>query len=72
MLQFLYVVLSKQSSGSSTDQGETASIARPFGAGHLWCRQSLQRKMVQKTDVWFYLFHVTLDEEQLQPPIQHK
>jgi hypothetical protein len=35
MLQFLYVVLPKQSFGSSTDQGETASVARPFAAGHL-------------------------------------
>ena len=35
MLQFLYVVLSKRSSDSSTDQGETASVERPFAAGHL-------------------------------------
>jgi hypothetical protein len=35
MLRFLYVVLSKRSSDSSTDQGETASVERPFAAGHL-------------------------------------
>jgi hypothetical protein len=35
MLRFLYVVLSKRSSDSSRDQGETASVERPFAAGHL-------------------------------------
>jgi hypothetical protein len=35
MLRFLYVVLSKRSYDSSTDQGETASVERPFGVGHL-------------------------------------
>jgi hypothetical protein len=35
MLRFLYVVLSKRSSDSSTDQGETASVERPFAAGYL-------------------------------------
>ena len=35
MLRFLYVVLSKRSSDSSTDQEETASVERPFAADHL-------------------------------------
>ena len=35
MLQFLYVVLSKRSLDSSTDQGETASVEHLFLAGHL-------------------------------------
>jgi hypothetical protein len=35
MPRFLYVVLSKQSSDSSRDQVETASVERPFAAGHL-------------------------------------
>jgi hypothetical protein len=35
MLRFLYVELSKRSYDSSTDQGETASVERPFAAGHL-------------------------------------
>jgi hypothetical protein len=35
MLRFLYVVLSKRSFDSSTDQGETTSVERPFAAGHL-------------------------------------
>jgi hypothetical protein len=35
MLRFLYVVHSKRSCGSSTDQAETASVERPFPAGHL-------------------------------------
>jgi hypothetical protein len=35
MLRFLYVVLSKRSFDSSTDQGETASVEHPFLAGHL-------------------------------------
>jgi hypothetical protein len=35
MLRFLYVALSTRSSGSSTDRGETASVERPFEAGHL-------------------------------------
>jgi hypothetical protein len=34
-LQFLYVVLPKQSFGWSTGQGERASVERPFAAGHL-------------------------------------
>ena len=35
MLRFLYVVLSKRSYDSSTDQGEKANVERPFAAGHL-------------------------------------
>ena len=35
MLRFLYVVLSKRRFDSSTDQGETASVERPFAAGRL-------------------------------------
>ena len=33
--RFLYVVLSKRNFDSSTDQGETASVERPFAAGRL-------------------------------------
>jgi hypothetical protein len=69
MLQFLYVVLPKQSFGSSTGQGERASVERPFAAGRLHDAVSLgQREMDSKTDVSFCLFHVTLDEERLRPP----
>ena len=35
MLRFLYVVLSKRSFDSSTDQGERASVEHPFAARHL-------------------------------------
>jgi hypothetical protein len=35
MLRFLYVVLSKRSFDSSTDQGETTSVEHPFAARHL-------------------------------------
>jgi hypothetical protein len=35
MLQFLYVVLPKQSFGSSMGQGDKASVERPFATGHL-------------------------------------
>jgi hypothetical protein len=35
ILRILYVVLSKRSSDSLTDQGETASVERPFAADHL-------------------------------------
>ena len=35
MLRFPYVVLSKRSYDSSTDQGETASVEHLFAAGHL-------------------------------------
>ena len=35
MLQFLYVVLPKQSFDSSTGQGERASVGRPFADRHL-------------------------------------
>ena len=35
MLRFLYVAISKRSFDSSTDQGETASVERPFAAGRL-------------------------------------
>jgi hypothetical protein len=35
MLRFPYVVLSKQSYDSSTDQGGTASVEYLFAAGHL-------------------------------------
>jgi hypothetical protein len=72
MQQFLYVVLPKQSFGSSTGQGERASVERPFAAGHLHDAVSLaNERRVQKTDVSFCLFHVTLDEERLRPPGQH-
>jgi hypothetical protein len=35
MLRFHYVVLPKRSCGSSTGQGERASVERPFVAGRL-------------------------------------
>jgi hypothetical protein len=72
MLQFLYVVLPKQSFGSSTSQGDRASVERPFAAGHLHDAVSLgKERWFQKTDVSFCLFHVTLDEGRLRPPSQH-
>jgi hypothetical protein len=72
MLQFQYVVLPRQSFGSLTGQAERASVAHPFVAGHLHDAVSLgKERWVQKTDVSFYLFHVTLDEGRLRPPSQH-
>ena len=44
MLRFLYVVLSKRSFDSSTDQGETASVEHLFPAGHLQNTVGLCRK----------------------------
>ena len=69
MQQFLYVVLPRQSFGSSTGQGERASAEHPFAAGHLHDAVSLgNERWVQKTDVAFYLLHITFDEERLRPP----
>src|SRR5258708_673371 len=66
-LQFLDVALPKQSFGSSTGRGERASVERPFAAGHLHDAVSIGiERWVQETDVSFYLFHVTLDEERLR------
>jgi hypothetical protein len=44
MLRFLYVVISKRSYDSSTDQGETASVERRFAAGHLQNTVSLGKE----------------------------
>jgi len=59
-------VLPKQSFGSSTGQGERASVECPFAAGHLHDANVVSlgnERWVQKTDISFCLFHVTLDEE---------
>ncbi len=60
-------MLPKQSFGSSTGRGEKATVERRFAAGHLHDAVSLGIEIwVQKTDVSFYLFHLTLDEERLR------
>jgi hypothetical protein len=60
MLRFLYVVLSKRSFDSSTDQGETASVECPFAAGHLQNTVGLgnerKREMNNKRFILFISF----------------
>ena len=57
MLRFLYVVISKQSFDSSTDQGETTSVERPFAAGRLQDTIGLgnERDGTETTNVSFRL-----------------
>ena len=57
MLWFPYVVLSKRSSDSSTDQGEIASVERPFVAGHLQNTVGLGKKMGGEGQQTFHLVH---------------
>jgi hypothetical protein len=56
-LWFLYVVHSKRSSDSSTDQGETASIERPFAAGHLQNAVGLGNERGGQKQQTFHLVH---------------
>jgi hypothetical protein len=56
MLRFLYVVLSKRNSDSSTDQGETASVERPFAADHLQNTVGLGNKRGGERNKRFILF----------------
>jgi hypothetical protein len=68
MLRFLYVVLSKRSFDSSTDQEETASVERPFAAGRLQNTVGLgnERKERETTNVSFRLM---LGEERQRPHV---
>ena len=73
MLQFLYVVLSKRSSDSSTDQGETTSVERPFLADHLqkteYCRSRQQDVGRGTTNVSFCSFRLMLGEKRQCPKV---
>src|SRR6266699_6572942 len=70
MLQFHHVVLPKQSCGLSMGQVETASLLRPFVAGHLQAVVSLGNEDGQKTIyVSSCLFQSTLGEERLRPQV---
>jgi len=68
MLRFLYVVISKQSFDSSTDQGETTSVERPFAAGRLQNIIGLgnEREERETTNVSFGLM---LGEERQRPHV---
>jgi hypothetical protein len=68
MLRFLYVVLSRRSFDSSTDQGETASVERPFAAGRLQNTVGLgkERENREATNVSFGLM---LGEERQRPHV---
>jgi hypothetical protein len=73
MLRFLYVVLSKRSSDSSMDQGETASIERPFAAGHLQntvslCNERRERER-ETTNVSSRSFRLVLGGERQRPQV---
>ena len=57
MLRFLYAVHSKRSHGSSTDQGETASVECPFAAGHLQNTVSLGNERGGEKPQMFHLVH---------------
>ena len=61
-LLFLYVVISKRSFDSSTDQGEKASVEHPFEAGRLQNTIDLgkEREERETTNV---SFHLMLGEE---------
>ena len=58
MLRFLYVVNSKQSYDSSTDQGGTASVERPFAAGHLQNTVSLGDEMWGEQQTFHFVHFV--------------
>ena len=67
MLRFLYVVLSKRSFDSSTDQGETTSVERPFAAGRLHNTIGLgNQREERETNVSFRLM---LGEERQRPHV---
>ena len=67
MLRFLYVAISKQSFDSSTDQGERASVERPFAAGRLQNTIGLgNQREERKTNVSFRLM---LGEERQRPHV---
>jgi hypothetical protein len=70
MLQFLYVVLSKQSSDSSTDQGETASVEYLFVAGRLQNTVGLGNKRWERTNVSSCSFRLMLGEGRLRRPVR--
>jgi hypothetical protein len=73
MLQFLYVVLSKRSFDSSTDQGETASVEYPFAAGHLQITvpsaSATKGEERETTNVSSCSFHLKLGEERERPQV---
>jgi hypothetical protein len=70
MLRFLYVVHPKRSYGSSTDQGETTSVERPFAAGHLQNTMGLGNEKVRGiTNVSSCSFRLMLGEERQCPRV---
>jgi hypothetical protein len=69
MLRILYVVLSKRSSDSLTDQGETASVERPFAAGHLQNTVGLGNKRGGETNISSCSFRLMLGEERQHPQV---
>jgi hypothetical protein len=64
-------VLSKQSFDSPTDQGETASVERPFAADHLQNTVGLdnERGGKETTNVSFCSFRLMLGEERQRPQV---
>ena len=70
MLQFHHVVLPKRSCGSSTGQGERASVERPFAVDHLQDTVSLGNEgQGERTNASSCLFRLTLGEECLRPQV---
>ena len=66
MLRFLHVVNSKRCYGSSTDQGELATVEHRFSAGHLQNTgrsESQRRKVGGTTNVSSCWFRLMLGEE---------
>jgi hypothetical protein len=61
MPSFLYVVLSKRSFDLSTDQGETASVGRPFAAGHLQNTIGLDNEGGRERDNKRFILFVSVD-----------
>jgi hypothetical protein len=61
MLQFLYVVLSKRSSDSPTDQGETASVERLYAAGHLQTTVGLGSKRERRRNNKRFILFISFD-----------
>ena len=70
MLQFLYVLSSKRSYDSSTDQGEIANVERHSAAGHLQNAVGLgDKRWGGTTNVSFCSFRLMLGEERERPHV---
>jgi hypothetical protein len=61
MLRFLYVVILKRSYGLSTDQEETASVERPFAAGHLQNTVSLGNEREEERNNKRFILLISFD-----------